>query len=193
MRSDGTVIESVSEEEVVAVSARLRERGVDAVAVMLLNSYRDPSLEIAVADRLRLELPGVLVSESGVVWPEVREYERCLVAGLNAYIHPLMTGYFERLRHRVAANGIDAPIYITANNGGTLSLDTARERPIDTVLSGPASGVVASVRVGEAAGRTKLLTFDMGGTSADISISRTGAPEFTTTTFVGDFPLSCRS
>ena len=189
MRSDGTVIESVSEEEVVAVSARLRERGVDAVAVMLLNSYRDPSLEIAVADRLRLELPGVLVSESGVVWPEVREYERCLVAGLNAYIHPLMTGYFERLRHRVAANGIDAPIYITANNGGTLSLDTARERPIDTVLSGPASGVVASVRVGEAAGRTKLLTFDMGGTSADISISRSGAPEFTTTTFVGDFPL----
>ena len=105
MRSDGTVIEFVSEEEVVAVSARLRERGVDAVAVMLLNSYRDPSLEIAVADRLRLELPGVLVSKSGVVWPEVREYERCLVAGLNAYIHPLMTGYFERLRHRVEPTG----------------------------------------------------------------------------------------
>ncbi len=189
LRSDGTVLEPVDDAEVDAVAQALKGRGVDAVAVMLLNSYRDPTLEIAVAERLRKALPGVLVTESGVVWPEVREYERCLVAGLNAYIHPLMTAYFDRLERRVADNGIAAPIYITANNGGTLSLDTARERPIDTVLSGPASGVVASVRMGEAAGRRKLITFDMGGTSADISIVREGEPEFTTTTFVGDFPL----
>jgi N-methylhydantoinase A len=189
MASDGRVIEPVDAAEVAAVAARLAARGVDAVAVMLLNSYRDPSLETEVAGILRRALPGVLVSESGVVWPEVREYERCLVAGLNAYIHPLMTRYFERLAARVATKGIAAPIYITANNGGTLGLATARERPIDTVLSGPASGVVASARVGAAVGRTKLLTFDMGGTSADIAIVRAGAPEFTVSTFVGDFPL----
>ncbi len=95
MRSDGTVIEPVSDGRGRQPWPRAsRERGVDAVAVMLLNSYRDPSLEIAVADLLRRELPGVLVSESGVVWPEVREYERCLVAGLNAYIHPADDGLF---------------------------------------------------------------------------------------------------
>lgn len=189
LRSDGTVLEPMDPVEVDGVAEELARRGVDAVAVMLLNSYRDPALEIAVADRLRERLPGVLVTESGVVWPEVREYERCLVAGLNAYIHPLMTSYFDRLLRRVAEAGVKGPIYITANNGGTLGLATARERPIDTVLSGPASGVVASVRMGEAAGRSKLITFDMGGTSADISIVRAGVPEFTTTTFVGDFPL----
>jgi N-methylhydantoinase A len=189
MRSDGSIVAPVDEAEVARIADALRAKNVNAVAVMLLNSYRDPQLEIAVADLLRRALPDVLVTESGVVWPEVREYERCLVAGLNAYIHPLMRDYFDRLETRVGANRIAAPIYITANNGGTLSLDTARARPIDTVLSGPASGVVASVRVGEVAGRRRLVTFDMGGTSADISIVRDGAPEFTTTTFVGDFPL----
>ncbi len=93
------------------------------------------------------------------------------------------------MRERLATLGVAAPIYITANNGGTLSLDTARARPIDTVLSGPASGVVASCRVGAAARTSKLVTIDMGGTSADISIVQQGAPEFTTSTFVGDFPL----
>jgi N-methylhydantoinase A len=189
MRADGGIEQKPSPEEISALGVRLRATKVDAVAVMLLNSYRDARLEIEVAEALRRELPGVEVTESAVLWPEVREYERSLVAGLNAYIHPLMTRYFDRLRTRVAAHGIAAPIYITANNGGTLSLDTARARPIDTVLSGPASGVVASCRVGNAVEQKRLITIDMGGTSADISICQDGAPEFTTATFVGDFPL----
>jgi N-methylhydantoinase A len=189
MRADGSVEQRPGQVEIAALGARLRKAKVDAVAVMLLNSYRDPSLEIEVAEALRRELPGVEVTESAVLWPEVREYERSLVAGLNAYIHPLMTRYFDRLKTRVAEQGITGPIYITANNGGTLSLDTARARPIDTVLSGPASGVVASCRVGNAVEQPRLITIDMGGTSADISICQDGAPEFTTATFVGDFPL----
>jgi N-methylhydantoinase A len=189
MRADAAIETPADPAEIRVVAAELKRREVEAVAVMLLNAYRDPALEIKVADILRAELPGVLVSESGVIWPEVREYERCLVAGLNAYIHPLMTGYFERLSKRVSALGVAAPIYITANNGGTLGLETARARPIDTVLSGPASGVVASTRVGAAASQPRLITFDMGGTSADIAICQRGAPEFTTSTFVGDFPL----
>ena len=110
--------------------------------VVLLNAYRDGSLERAVSGALRAALPEVQVSESSTIWPEVREYERCLVAALNAYIQPLMSGYLERLETRVAGQGVAAPIYITANNGGTLSVATARQRPIETVLSGPASGVV---------------------------------------------------
>ena len=189
MRSDGSIEREPTEAELADLAARIAAAKVDAVAVMLLNSYRDPKLERLVADALRRHLPGLLVTESAVLWPEVREYERALIAGLNAYIHPLMGAYLDRLRTRVAGLGVRGPIYITANNGGTLSLDTARERPIDTVLSGPASGVVAACRIGEAAGFRQLVTIDMGGTSADISIVQAGVPEFSTATFVGDFPL----
>ncbi|RAI00098.1 hydantoinase [Acuticoccus sediminis] len=189
MRSDGSLITPLDMAEVDALAGTLRAADVDAVAIVLLNAYRDASLETELADALSARLGDVLVTSSGVIWPEVREYERGLVAGLNAYIHPLMTDYFDRLEARVEKHGVTAPIYITANNGGTLSLKTARDRPIDTVLSGPASGVVASTKVGGAAERLQLVTFDMGGTSADIAVCQTGVPEFTTTTFVGDFPL----
>ena len=189
MRSDGSVDETPDAAELEALAASLRGAGVEAVAVMLLNAYRDGSLERTVSGALRAALPGVQVSESSTIWPEVREYERCLVAALNAYIQPMMTGYLERLEGRVSARGVAAPIYITANNGGTLSVATARERPIETVLSGPASGVVASTRVGSVAGRAQLITFDMGGTSTDISLCQAGVPEFTSSTEVGDFPL----
>ena len=189
MRSDGSVDEEPGRSELEMLAARLRGAEVDAVAVMLLNAYRDGSLERAVSGALRAALPGVQVSESSAIWPEVREYERCLVAALNAYIQPLMTGYLDRLEARVEGQGVAAPIYITANNGGTLSVATARERPIETVLSGPASGVVASTRVGEVANQPRLITFDMGGTSTDISLCQAGVPEFTASTEVGDFPL----
>lgn len=189
MTSRGAVIAEPDPADVDALADSLAEAGVEAVAITFLNSYRDPSLEVRVADRLRARLPGVLIVESGVLWPEVREYERCLLVGLNAFIRPMMTAYFDRLEARAAALGLQCPIYITANNGGTLSIDTARDRPIDTILSGPASGVVASTRVAAAGDRRQIVTFDMGGTSADISISHTGAPDFTSATFVGDFPI----
>ncbi|WP_291295526.1 hydantoinase/oxoprolinase family protein [Elioraea sp.] len=189
LRADGHVEERPDAASLDSIAAAIAAARVDAVAVMLLNAYRDPTLEREVADALRARLPGVPVTESSVLWPEVREYERALVGGLNAYIQPLMTAYFDRLKARVEGLGVRGPIYITANNGGTLSLETARARPIDTVLSGPASGVVAATRIGAAAERRELVTIDMGGTSADISIVQAGVPEFTTATFVGDFPL----
>jgi N-methylhydantoinase A len=194
MRSDGTLLRDIDPAEVAAVAARIEAAGVEAVAIMLLNAYRDPSLEARLGAMLRAALPGVAITESARIWPEVREYERCLIAGLNASIAPLMASYLDRLRDRVSAAGIAAPVYITANNGGTLGLEAARERPVDTILSGPASGVVAAARIGGhardgAEGGAKLVTLDMGGTSADIAICPNGRPEFTTATEVGDFPL----
>jgi len=189
MRRDGSIETALDDAEVEALVGDIAAAEVDAVAIMLLNSYRSPALEIELAEKLRARLPGVLVSESAVIWPEVREYERCLVAALNGYIQPLKSSYFDRLASRVEGLSVPAPIYITANNGGTLSLETARARPINTILSGPAAGVVASLAVGKVAGTGQLITFDMGGTSADISVCPSGRLEFTTTTHVGDFPL----
>ena len=189
MDSFGNIIQPFDLQEIRELSSKLRQNQVESVAIMLLNSYRNPILELEVGKELRRELDGLLITESSVIWPEIREYERCLIAGLNSYIHPLMTAYFDQLQTRVNNLGINCPINITANNGGTVSIETARSRPIDTVLSGPASGVVASVNIGDQSNLQKLITFDMGGTSADISVCPEGKPEFTSSTFVGDFPL----
>lgn len=189
MTSRGEILAEPTDADIEALADTLQASGVEAVAINFLNAYSDSSLEVRVGDALRARLPGVLIVESGVIWPEAREYERCLLVALNAFIRPMMTEYFDRLTERVAGLGVTCPIYITANNGGTLSLDTAKSRPIDTILSGPASGVVASTRVARAAETRRIVTFDMGGTSADISLSHTGEPDFTASTFVGDFPI----
>ncbi|CAO3427567.1 hydantoinase/oxoprolinase family protein [Azospirillum endophyticum] len=171
------------------LAGRLQASGVSAVAVTLLHSYLHPELERKVVSGLQARLPDMLVSGSAQVWPEIREYERSLVGVLNAFIHPLLDSYLKRLRDRLTVAGFAAPIYITASNGGTLSVETARERPIDTILSGPASGVIAANFVAREARRQRIITFDMGGTSSDISVSKSGEPEYTTRTHVGGMPL----
>ena len=138
---DGTVVAAPSEEDLDALAVKLRAADIDAVAVMLLHSYAHPEMELSVADGLRKRMPGLRVTASSQIWPERREYERCSVALMNAYVQPLMEDYLDSLRTRVRGLGVGAQIYITTNNGGTLSLASARRRPIDTVLSGPASGV----------------------------------------------------
>ncbi|MEM0934334.1 MAG: hydantoinase/oxoprolinase family protein [Pseudomonadota bacterium] len=185
--SDGRVLCRADSEEIAAVAGEIAAGGYEAVAVMLLNSYRDSTLEADVAARLSEALPDLPVTPSAAIWPEMREYERALVTCMNSYVHPLMDGYFERLQARISDLGVTAPIYITANNGGSVSLATARARPVDTVLSGPASGVLAATRTAPA--ENALITFDMGGTSTDISISRERALEFTHSTLIGDYPL----
>ncbi len=188
-RADGSAALEPTDAEIAALAERIAAAGVSAVAVMLLNSYADPALERRVADGLGARLPGVLVSCSAEVWPEIREYERALVATLNAYIHPLLDRYYTTLRERMDRIGVRAPLYITASNGGSLSLESARARPIETAMSGPASGVVAAARTSALADRPRIITFDMGGTSSDIAVSEGGEPEYTTRTMIGDFPL----
>lgn len=188
-RSDGSIAVEPTDEALARLADKVRATGVSAVAVMLLNSYANPALEQRVAEGLRARLPGVLVSCSAEVWPEIREYERALVATLNAYIHPLLEQYYTTLSERMRKIGVEAPLYITASNGGSLSVDSARARPIETVMSGPASGVVAAARTAALAERPRIITFDMGGTSSDIAVSEGGEPEYTTRTMIGDFPL----
>ena len=187
LMADGTIDADLDEGELDALAATLRARGFSAIAVMLLNAYRDARLEARVADGLRRRLPDTLVSASAALWPEQREYERALIAVLNAHVHPLMAGYLDRLAARLAALGVRAPVTITSNNGGAMSVAAARERPIDTILSGPASGVRAAAFFG--AGVANLLTFDMGGTSTDVATIADGELEFARTSMVGDYPL----
>ena len=187
--ADGTVRTPVADAELALIAERVKTDGIEAVAVQLLNSYMYPDLEHEVAEGLRGRLNGVPVTESATIWPELGEFERALIAIMNAYVQPIMDDYLTRLVARVKAAGVGAPIYITASNGGTVSVDRARARPIDTVLSGPASGVVAALRAARAVGRGDLITVDMGGTSCDVSVVQDGEPSFTTDAHVGALPL----
>jgi N-methylhydantoinase A len=189
MKADGTVLVRPDAADYDRVAAALLEAKVATVAVMLLHSYLHPALEAEVAAELGRRLPGVPVTASAAIWPEAREYERTLVAVLNGFIAPLMQGYFARLQDRLTLRGLRAPITITTSNGGTVALRSASARPIETVLSGPASGVVAAARAADRTAHHRLITLDMGGTSCDIALTRSGAPEYTTRTTVGDFPL----
>ncbi|MFB9833963.1 hydantoinase/oxoprolinase N-terminal domain-containing protein, partial [Actinoallomurus acaciae] len=168
---DGERVAVPDDAELDRVAAALTTASAEAAAVVVLHSYTDPAFEEEVTARLRERLPGMRLASSASVWPEVREYERTLVACLNAYIQPLMRDYFDRLAERLAGIGVTAPIYIAASNGGSLGLAAAAARPLETVLSGPASGVMAAARLAGAggAGLDRLVTFDMGGTSSDIA------------------------
>jgi len=187
---DGTELSGVTAAELDRLAAALRGLEVEAVTVMLLHAYAHPAHERAIEQGLRQRLPGIAINASSEVWPEKREYERAMLSLINAYTQPLMESYYDRLSERLAGIGIGAPILITANNGGALSLETARARPIDTILSGPAAGVDAAARIARELGSRSVLTFDMGGTSADMSIIRDGRPVDTTVARVGDFPLA---
>jgi N-methylhydantoinase A len=185
----GAPLSRPDEAELDRAAADLRHLAPDAVALMIVNGYVDPVFEAEIAGAIAARLPGVPVSSAAVIWPEIREYERTLVACMNAAIQPLMQGYFDRLKARLAAQGTHAPVFVTSSAGGSLGLESARARPVETLLSGPASGVMAATRLAAQAGVPRIITFDMGGTSSDIAIAHDGRPEFATRTEIGGLPL----
>lgn len=194
LNARGEVTSRPTDAELASIAGQIKAAKVDAVAVILLNAPMNTAFEREIVEALRSKLDGLDVTASTTVWSEIREYERGVAATLNATIQPLMDGYLERLQTKLSDEGIGAPIYITASNGGTLSISTARARPIETMLSGPAAGVAAATHItslvdidGQAP--AGVLSFDMGGTSSDIAISVGGEPGYTNHTTIGDLPL----
>ena len=185
----GAMITRPDSVELDRLAEEIRALGVRSVAVALINAYVDPALEHEVADALESRLPSIMITPSTRVWPEIREYERTMLAVMNAYIHPLLDEYYVSLERRLSKLGLDASLYITASNGGALSVESARQRPVDTLLSGPASGVVATCALGADDQRDELVAIDMGGTSCDMSITRAGRPVLTTNAKAGGYPL----
>ena len=185
----GKVTKAADDAELDRVASELKTLGVDAAALVLINGYTTPSVEIDMAKRLSQKADGLPITSAAAIWPEIREYERTLVACLNAYIQPLMQRYFTGLKEGLARDGVVAPILVTASNGGSLSLASAEERPVETILSGPASGVMAAARLADAANVKSIITFDMGGTSSDIAVAHAGSAELATRTDIGGLPL----
>lgn len=181
--AQGHVVRPVDLDAVDALVRKIHAAGADIVAVCLLHAYVNPLHEHIVAERLRAA--GLTVCTSADVLPEYREFERWSTTVVNAYVTPLMDRYLGRLE---AAIGGAARLSIMQSNGGSISAGAARAHAVRTVLSGPAAGVVGAFEVAKAAGFTRVIGFDMGGTSTDVSLIDNGI-RTTTDAKVGDFPV----
>ena len=166
----------------------VRADGAEAVAVGLLFSFAHPEHERRVAEALRAALPGVHVSASCEVLPEIREYERISTTAVDAYLTPVLRAYLARLAERAADAGLPAPA-IMQSSGGVLPIASAAGHAAWTVLSGPAGGVIGAARLAARAGSATALTFDMGGTSCDVALVRGGEPARTAETTIAGHPL----
>ncbi|WP_435154741.1 hydantoinase/oxoprolinase family protein [Amycolatopsis sacchari] len=174
--SDGTELEPLDEAGVLAEVADLLERGVEAVAVAFLHSYRDGRHERRVRELLARAHPGLPVTLSSAVAPVLGEYERASTACLNAYVQPLMSRYLDALRDDLLAMGIDAPLHIVLSGGGITTVEDAKEFPVRLLESGPAAGAIAAAAVARRLGEPDVLSFDMGGTTAKIAVVNGGEP-----------------
>lgn len=187
--ADGSVDIPLDEGSVREGLRRAASFGVDGVVICLINAYRNHEHELAVLRIAADAMPDTYVCCSHQVWPQFREYERAIVAILNAYIRPKLAGYLDTLADRLAALGVPAQPHITKSNGGLLTARSARDLPVVTLLSGPASGVIGASYIAGLSGYRDLLTFDMGGTSADIAVVRDGQAAYSRDEHIGDFPL----
>jgi N-methylhydantoinase A/oxoprolinase/acetone carboxylase beta subunit len=188
---DGSVLEALDENDVRIAARELREAGVEAVAVCFLFSYLDPTHERRAAQIVAEELPGAFVTASADIFPQFREFERFTTATMNAFVGPIAGRYLDLLGTALREQAVPAKLHVMMSNGGVASAEQAARKPVTLLLSGPAAGVLGARWAGERAGRTRLISFDMGGTSADIGlVTERGIVEASARdTEVAGFPL----
>jgi N-methylhydantoinase A len=174
--ADGTVARRLDRAGVLRLVGRLRADGVEAVAVCLLHSYRNPAHELAVGELLRTHAPELACSLSCEVVPEIREYERASTTLANVYVQRLAERYLSGLAGRLRALGVEGELLVMQSNGGVCAVDTAARFPVRLIESGPAAGALAAAHYGRLAGYPDLLSFDMGGTTAKACIIGQGEP-----------------
>jgi N-methylhydantoinase A len=181
----GREVTPLDEDGLRAIAARLKADKIEAVAICFLHAYANPAHERRAREILVEALPGIPVCASTDILAEFREYERASTVALNAFLMPIMGHYLASLTGLLGdgAKGLgvaaDVPVMIMEASGGLMTVATAHERPVHTVLSGPAGGVVASAHVAKLSGFPDIITMDMGGTSTDISLILGGEPQVT--------------
>jgi N-methylhydantoinase A len=174
---DGGVVIPLDETAVAEAVRTLVDRGCESLLIHFLHSYADPTHERR-AKEIALSLwPNAYVTAGHEVLSEFREYERGVTAAVSASVQPILERYLARLTDGLATRGYRRDLLVMQGNGGTVSAKAISEAAVNTVMSGPASGVMAAARTGIAAGRPSLITFDMGGTSCDVGLIRDGAPQ----------------
>ncbi len=175
--ASGQVLRPLDRTEVEAMAETVARGGYESVAVGLLHSYANDAHERLVREVLAARLPGVPVSLSSEVSPQMREYERFTTVCANAFVKPMMGAYLQRLTGRLADIGVAAPVMLMHSGGGIIALESAMEFPVRLVESGPAGGAIFAADLARRYGLDRVLSFDMGGTTAKICMIRDQAPK----------------
>jgi N-methylhydantoinase A len=187
----GEALVPLDEDAVRRVANELKEAGVEAVAVCFLFSYLNPEHEERAREIVEEEFPEAFVTTSSSIFPQFREFERFTTAAINAFVGPKVGRYVHNLQGGLKKSGVRVDVHIMRSNGGVSPSEVAAEEPVTLLLSGPAAGVQGGAWSGELSGRKKLITFDVGGTSADIGIvtERGFAEAGARDTWIAGFPV----
>jgi N-methylhydantoinase A len=187
----GNALKAIDVEAARDAIKRLKKKGVESVAVCFLFSFLNPDHELKIKELFAREFPEARLSLSYEVLPQIREFYRLSTTVINAYIQPVMSSYLSQLESRMRELGVTTPkLYIMQSNGGVSTFKGSAEKPVATVLSGPAGGVIASMGTCERVGINNIITFDMGGTSCDVALIHKGNPVITTQGKISMRPIS---
>ncbi|MCM3584983.1 hydantoinase/oxoprolinase family protein [Mesobacillus maritimus] len=193
MTAKGDVYLELDETDIRHKIIELYEAGVESLTISLLNSYANSSHEERIKEIAESINPDIPVTISNDILPEFREYERTLTTVMNAYVRPPMQRYLTNIEKKLLDEKIDSRISIVRSDGGLMSIPAASSRPVHTMLSGPSGGVTASAMIGIQTGFRNVISFDMGGTSTDVSLTYDGSPRVSRETKVGVFPVKSPS
>ncbi|MBV8392094.1 MAG: hydantoinase/oxoprolinase family protein [Alphaproteobacteria bacterium] len=177
MDADGKVLTPLDEAAVADAAKKLLAQGCEAVVIHFLHSYINSAHEKRAAEIVAKLWPNPYVTAGHAILSEYREFERGVTAAVNASVQPVLDRYLSRLRKELAAKGFDRDLLVMQGNGGTISSQLIAEAAVNTVMSGPASGVMAAAYTGRASGHPNLITYDMGGTSTDVGLIENGVPQ----------------
>lgn len=189
MRPDGSTEAAPERASVLAALARAEALGAEAIVIGLLHAYANPAHEQAVKAMILAERPGLPVFCSAEIWPIVREYERSVTACIHGSVQPRVAHYVGRLEAALAERGVAAAPMVTKSNGGVMTAAAGKLRSIEMLLSGTAAGAIGAGFVARQAGFARVMSLDVGGTSADVALLRDGMPDFRTGQLVGDYPV----
>lgn len=193
MDARGNTLVAVDREQVTRVIGDLVDSGVESLTISLINSYVNGAHEQEIADLVEELHPGFPVTISSAVLPEFREYERTLTACMNSYVRPQVAQYVDRLQSSLSDMGVKTEVDILRSDAGVMTPKEAARNPVYGVLSGPSGGVAGALYVAARAGFPNVLTFDMGGTSTDVSLCQAGEPTIGRETTIGQFRIKVPS
>lgn len=187
--SQGRILQAVDPASVSAAIAKARALGCEGIVVSFLHSYRNGANEAQVREMVAELAPEMLTSCSAEIWPIIREYERTITATINAYVQPKVINYLGAFERALAEMGVPVPPRITKSNGGVMSVTQAKTECVQMILSGTASGVIGAGYIADQCGYDKLLSLDIGGTSADVAVIVDGKPEYGSGEVIGEFQI----
>ncbi len=193
MDARGNTLVAVDREQVAGTVRDLIDSGVESLTISLINAYVDGRHEREIAEIVEEMHPGFPVTISSDVLPEFREYERTLTACMNSYVRPTVAAYVDSLQQSLRGLGVKSEVDILRSDAGVMTPDEAARNPVYGVLSGPSGGVAGALFVAARAGYPNILTFDMGGTSTDVSLCQAGEPTIGRETTIGQFRIKIPS